>query len=255
VAKPKSVKALVEEHSAAVRKLARTLRRRIESSAYGDPDRKIIEGCAAMLDAVAEGMIERVNHGDKAGLYRFWKMSTKVALMVGGSAGFLSGVGQGIGTAAFDYFTDDEDVSACVIEIVSTADEHEQVIIDWQEPSTHRGRASLVVGPVTGAAKGGVNPGGEVAHDSSAPDDARLAEDSNSIAVEVRATLGSSGHVVATAASDEAGGFVAPLIAPLTARGGVPAEPAPQDWQGSIGQAHVQPVTGEFRLADPEPES
>lgn len=164
MAKPKSVKALVEDQSAAVRKLARTLRKRIESGDYGEHDRKIIDACADMLDSVADGMTEKVNSGDRDGLHRFWKMSAKAALIVGGSAGFLSGVGQGLGTAAFDYFTGDDEIAACVVEITNTTNNYETNIVNWDPnapsagPNVIEGSASATLGPMTAEAHGTVSP-------------------------------------------------------------------------------------------------
>lgn len=118
----------VEKQSAACRTLATAMRASAGSMGrwlHGS-ERKLIEQWADMVDEIGRSLTEALAENDKGRLQRFWKVAAVVAAPIAAlGVGATTGVGEGVGSQAFEYFMGEDPVTNCAAEIISNAQAYE----------------------------------------------------------------------------------------------------------------------------------
>lgn len=111
----------VERQSGACRALAQAMRTEAGTRGiWGRHDRRLIEGWAAQLDEIAHLLSAALADGEQSQLGYIARAGRVLALPFAFGAGFVGGLGQGVGASLYeDRFLDSPTIMECAAEVVA----------------------------------------------------------------------------------------------------------------------------------------
>jgi hypothetical protein len=98
-------------------------------------ERKLIDNWATTIDDIAEGLTRALADHDRERLGRFWWAARFAAIPLATlTIGGITGLGEGAGARAFDYFTGNEKVTTCAAQVVDVSDTFGHALFDGPLP-------------------------------------------------------------------------------------------------------------------------